>query len=179
MSLAVKWNNEHKQRWANIDRLAEQNRWNREAKAEVLIAPKPEPIPEPEPEPIEDGWAEQQITKHKPVWFSVISATKLTPRGAPTIRTIQRATCDVYGVKLNDLLSARRTANVVIPRHVSMYLAKELTALSYPRIGRATGDRDHTVAIYAHNKIKMQIARDKKLAANVRCLISMFAGASR
>jgi len=167
MSLAVKWNNEHKQRWANIDRLAEQNRWNREAKAEVLIAPKPEPIPEPEPEPIEDGWAEQQITKHKPVWFSVISATKLTPRGAPTIRTIQRATCDVYGVKLNDLLSARRTANVVMPRMVSVYLAKELTRLSWIRIGRATGGRDHSSAIHAHRKIAHLLKSDEKLADRV------------
>lgn len=179
MSLAVKWNNEHKQRWANIDRLAEQNRWNRKVKAEVLIAPKPVPIPEPEPEPIEDGWVERQTQKYKQPFFSIVSAVKVTPTGQPTIRTIQRATCDVYGIKMRDLLSARRTANLVLPRHVSMYLARELTSLSYPRIARATGDRDHTVAIYAHNKIKMQIASDKKLAANVRCLISMFAGASR
>lgn len=167
MSLAVKWNNEHKQRWANIDRLAEQNRWNRKAKAEVLIAPKPEPIPEPEPEPIEDGWVEQQITKHKPVWFSVVSATKLTPRGAQTIRTIQRATCDVYDVKLNDLLSARRTWNVVLPRQVSMYLAKELTRLSYPQIGRATGDRDHSTSINAHRKIERLLKSNDGLAAKV------------
>lgn len=167
MSLAVKWNNEHKQRWANIDRLAEQNRWNREAKAEVLIAPKPVPTPEPEPETVEDGWVERQAQKHKQPFFSIVSAVKVTPTGQPTIRTIQRATCDVYGVKLNDLLSARRTADIVIPRHVSMYLAKELTSLSYPRIARATGDRDHTVAIYAHGKIDRLLKSDDVLAARV------------
>lgn len=165
MNLAIKWNNEHKQRWANIDRLAEQNRWNRKAKAEVLIAPKPEPIPEPEP--VEDGWVERQTQKHKQPFFSIVSAVKVTPTGQPTIRTIQRATCDVYGIKLNDLLSARRTADIVRPRQVSMYLAKELTSLSLPRIGRATGDRDHTTALHAHRKIAHLLKSDEKLADRV------------
>lgn len=167
MSLAVKWNNEHKQRWANIDRLAEQNRWNRKAKAEVLIAPKPESTPGPEPEPVDDGLVERQTQKHKRPFFSIVSAVKVTPTGQPTIRTIQRATCDVYGVKMHDLLSARRTANIVRPRQVSMYLAKELTSLSLPRIGRATGDRDHTTVLHAHRKIERLLKSDDVLAARV------------
>lgn len=118
-------------------------------------------------EEVKDEWADRQIKYHKPFWFSVFSATKLTPKGQPTIRTIQRATCDVFGVKMNDILSARRSANVTLPRMVSVYLAKEMTSLSWIRIGRATGGRDHSTAINAHRKIEKLLRSDAQIAANV------------
>jgi hypothetical protein len=160
MSLAVELHQAHKARLAAIAAKAAEH----EAKKQAALY---EPKPKPEPEPIDDGWVEQQITKHKPLWFSVISATKLTPTGQPTIRSIQRATCDVYGVKLNDLLSARRTTDIAMIRQVSMYLAKELTSLSWIRIGFATGRRDHTTAIHAHRKIRRLLKTDEMLAERI------------
>lgn len=139
------------------------------------VAPSSDPAPEPDPE-VE--WAARQIEEHKPFWFSVVDCIKLTPRGNPTIRAIQLATCEAYGVTMNDILSARRTWNVVLPRQVSMYLAKELTALSYPRIARATGDRDHTTALHGFRKIEALIKKDEELAAKVAMIRGQFNEAS-
>jgi hypothetical protein len=162
MSLAVELHQAHKARLAAIAAKAAEH----EAKKQAALY-EPKPKPEPEPEPIDDGWVEQQITKHKPLWFSIVKVTRLTPEGNLPIRAIQQATCDVYGVTLNDLLSERRHAAIVIPRHVSMYLARELTALSLARIARATGDRDHTVAVHAFRKITQLIQTDSNLADKI------------
>ncbi len=68
---------------------------------------------------------------------------------APSLRSIQKLTCRTFGIHLNDLLSNQRTFKVVLPRHVSFVLARALTGLSFPAIGRATGHRDHSAVLYA------------------------------
>jgi len=170
MSLALQYHNENK---AIHQRIAAKAAEHEASKRTALVAElkeccEPKPKPEPVPEPIEDGWVNRQISgERKQLWFSVLSAVKVTPSGALCIRTIQRTVCDVYGVEMSDLLSARRTANVVRPRQVSMYLARELTALSLPRIARATGDRDHTTTYHAHRKIERLLKSDDELAAKI------------
>lgn len=59
-----------------------------------------------------------------------------------------------YGVRFNDLLSPRRTKNLAFPRHVAMYLVKELTELTLTEIGGCFGGRDHSTVLHAVNKIK-------------------------
>ena len=66
---------------------------------------------------------------------------------------IQRMVARQYNVSRADLLSSRRTANVVRPRQVAMYLAKTLTLRSLPEIGRRFGGRDHTTVLHAVRKI--------------------------
>jgi chromosomal replication initiation ATPase DnaA len=121
-----------------------------------------------------DKWVEYQIEKNKPLWFSIVSHIKVTRLGGPHIRDIQKATCEVFGISLRDLLSARRSNIFVLPRHVSMYLAKELTTLSFPRIARATGDRDHTVALYAVRKITDLLKVDDDLRSKVETVRALF-----
>lgn len=121
-----------------------------------------------------DKWAEYQIEKHKPLWFSITRHIKVSRLNGPNIRAIQRATCDVYGVDLHDLLSERRSDEIVLPRHVSMYLAKKLTGLSSTRIARATGNRDHTTALHAFRKIENLIKTDDELAAHVAMIRERF-----
>ena len=65
------------------------------------------------------------------------------------IEDIQRVVARQYNVSRSDLLSSRRTANVVRPRQVAMYLAKTLTLRSLPEIGRRFGGRDHTTVLHA------------------------------
>ena len=65
------------------------------------------------------------------------------------IEDIQRIVARQYNVSRADLLSSRRTANVVRPRQVAMYLAKTLTLRSLPEIGRRFGGRDHTTVLHA------------------------------
>ena len=70
-----------------------------------------------------------------------------------TIRKIQDAVCTFYGVRRLDMVSQRRTEKVVRPRHIAMYLAREMTVRSFPEIGRAFGGRDHTTIMHAVDKI--------------------------
>src|SRR5262249_18953491 len=80
------------------------------------------------------------------------------------IEDIQRVVARQYNVSRADLLSSRRTANVVRPRQVAMYLAKTLTLRSLPEIGRRFGGRDHTTVLHAVRKIENLVTTDTALA---------------
>lgn len=70
------------------------------------------------------------------------------------IDNIQRVVCEYYKIKMNDMVSKRRSRSVARPRQVAMALAKELTNHSLPEIGEAFGGRDHTTVLHACRKIK-------------------------
>src|SRR5947209_1971911 len=86
------------------------------------------------------------------------------------IEDIQRVVARQYNVSRSDLLSSRRTANVVRPRQVAMYLAKTLTLRSLPEIGRRFGGRDHTTVLHAVRKIEALVAKDVALSEEVESL---------
>jgi chromosomal replication initiator protein len=86
------------------------------------------------------------------------------------IEDIQRIVARHYNVSRGDLLSSRRTANVVRPRQVAMYLAKTLTLRSLPEIGRRFGGRDHTTVLHAVRKIEHLVGADTALAEEVETL---------
>jgi chromosomal replication initiator protein len=86
------------------------------------------------------------------------------------IEDIQRIVARHYNVSRGDLLSSRRTANVVRPRQVAMYLAKTLTLRSLPEIGRRFGGRDHTTVLHAVRKIEHLVGNDTALAEEVESL---------
>jgi chromosomal replication initiator protein len=86
------------------------------------------------------------------------------------IEEIQRIVARQYNVSRADLLSSRRTANVVRPRQVAMYLAKQLTLRSLPEIGRRFGGRDHTTVLHAVRKIENLVNNDTSLAEEIEIL---------
>jgi chromosomal replication initiator protein len=86
------------------------------------------------------------------------------------IEDIQRVVARQYNVSRSDLLSSRRTANVVRPRQVAMYLAKTLTLRSLPEIGRRFGGRDHTTVLHAVRKIEGLVGNDMALAEEIEVL---------
>ena len=86
------------------------------------------------------------------------------------IEDIQRVVARQYNVSRSDLLSSRRTANVVRPRQVAMYLSKTLTLRSLPEIGRRFGGRDHTTVLHAVRKIEGLVGKDPVLADEVELL---------
>jgi chromosomal replication initiator protein len=86
------------------------------------------------------------------------------------IEDIQRIVARHYNVSRGDLLSSRRTANVVRPRQVAMYLAKTLTLRSLPEIGRRFGGRDHTTVLHAVRKIENLVGADTSLAEEIESL---------
>lgn len=90
-----------------------------------------------------------------------------------TIDDIQRRVAEHYGLKLGDMLSARRAVEVARPRQVAMYLAKKLTPRSLPEIGRRFGGRDHTTVMHAVKRIDELRAKDPELDADVALLSRM------
>jgi len=86
------------------------------------------------------------------------------------IEDIQRIVARQYNVSRADLLSSRRTANVVRPRQVAMYLSKVLTLRSLPEIGRRFGGRDHTTVLHAVRKIENLAGHDTAFAEEIEAL---------
>jgi chromosomal replication initiator protein len=66
-------------------------------------------------------------------------------------------------MKIEDFKARKRTKAVAFPRQVAMYLSRELTDFSLPKIGEAFGGRDHTTVIHAHEKISQAIQEDQEL----------------
>jgi chromosomal replication initiator protein len=89
------------------------------------------------------------------------------------IEDIQKLVATRYNVSRADILSERRTAAVVKPRQIAMYLAKALTPRSLPEIGRRFGGRDHTTVLHAVRKIEKAIAEDRTLHDEVDLLKRM------
>ncbi len=86
------------------------------------------------------------------------------------IDDIQKLVASHYNISRADILSSRRTANVVRPRQIAMYLSKVLTLRSLPEIGRRFGGRDHTTVLHAVRKIEELVGKDKSLAEIVDLL---------
>ena len=80
-----------------------------------------------------------------------------------TMQDIQQRVGDYYGLKLEDFKARKRTKAVAFPRQIAMYLSRELTDYSLPKIGDAFGGRDHTTVIHAHEKISQLIKVDQDL----------------
>jgi len=80
---------------------------------------------------------------------------------AVTISRIQEAVSDRFGLSVTELCSPRRSQAVAYPRQVAMYLSRELTDASLPKIGKEFGGRDHTTVIHATTKITRLISEDR------------------
>jgi chromosomal replication initiator protein len=80
-----------------------------------------------------------------------------------TIRRIQEEVSDRFGLSLPELCGDKRSQNIVYPRQVAMYLSRELTDSSLPKIGKEFGGRDHTTVIHATSKIARLIREDRSV----------------
>ncbi len=93
-------------------------------------------------------------------------------RRAVTIEQIQRKVAEHYDVRLADMTSKRRPANIAFPRQVAMYLARELTNSSLNDIGDAFGGKDHGTVIHACKLIKRRIDEDEQTRHTIKMLDS-------
>jgi chromosomal replication initiator protein len=80
-----------------------------------------------------------------------------------SIERIQQLVCERFSVDLDELTGDRRSQNIVYPRQVAMYLSRELTDSSLPKIGKHFGGRDHTTVIHATSKIARLIREDRSV----------------
>ena len=85
-----------------------------------------------------------------------------------SIADIQRAVGEHFNVKLDDFKAKKRTKSVAYPRQIAMYLSRELTDSSLPKIGEEFGGRDHTTVIHAHEKISKLMQTDAQLQEHIK-----------
>ena len=71
-----------------------------------------------------------------------------------SIASIQQKVSKYYQISLTDLKGKKRVRQIVLPRQIAMYLSRELTSTSLPKIGKEFGGKDHTTVIHAHGKDK-------------------------
>jgi len=86
------------------------------------------------------------------------------------IDKIQSEVGKFYGVSVKEMKGSRRVQNIVLARQVAMYLTRELTDNSLPKIGREFGGKDHTTVIHAHGKIKTMIESDDNLRLEIESI---------
>ena len=88
-----------------------------------------------------------------------------------TITSLQKAVAEHFDIRMEEMRAKRRTKGVAFPRQVAMYLARELTDASLPRIGAEFGGRDHTTVMHACDRVKEAIAQDPQFAARLKKLV--------
>ncbi|MGB9886104.1 MAG: chromosomal replication initiator protein DnaA [Moorellales bacterium] len=88
-----------------------------------------------------------------------------------TIPVIQRLVASYFNLRPEDLRAKKRSRNVALPRQIAMYLCREFTEYSLPRIGEAFGGRDHTTVIHACEKISRDLKNDPLLQQTLRDLV--------
>ncbi len=121
--------------------------------------------------------AANQLTK-EPITVALAERTLqdlIRNRETPRVRIedILKIVARHYKVPRNDLLSSRRSRDVVRPRQIAMYLAKSLTARSLPEIGRRFGGRDHTTVLHSVRKVEQLMSQDGELTQEIELLKRM------
>lgn len=97
----------------------------------------------------------------------LLPATRAKP---VTITAIQRAVAEFFDIRVEDMRAKRRTKAVAFPRQVAMYLSREITDSSLPRIGEEFGGRDHTTVMHACDRVRTSLQQDTHLAASLKRL---------
>lgn len=84
-----------------------------------------------------------------------------------TVKVVQKYICEKYEVTVDEMLSKKRTKSIAYPRQLAMYISRELTDLSLPKIGQEFGGRDHTTVIHAHKKITELMKTDQDVLTEI------------
>ncbi len=87
-----------------------------------------------------------------------------------TIRLIQEIVSEYFNLRIEDFKAKKRTRAVAFPRQIAMFLSRELTDSSLPKIGEEFGGRDHTTVIHAFEKIKLDLKNDPTLKNTVEAI---------
>lgn len=84
-----------------------------------------------------------------------------------TVKSIQQLIAKKYNITVEEILSKKRTKSIAFPRQIAMYMAREMTDMSLPKIGEEFGGRDHTTIIHGHKKITEEIKQDQTIASEI------------
>jgi chromosomal replication initiator protein len=95
-----------------------------------------------------------------------------------SIHEIQQATCDAFGLSVDELVSSSRAGNVSWPRQVAMYLARELTDETLPAIGRKFGGRNHATVLHAYRRAQARMTAEPDAFNTVQAITRRLEGTS-
>lgn len=87
-----------------------------------------------------------------------------------SVNHVQKVICDHFGLRLEEMNGKKRTRNIAFPRQIAMFLTRELTDLSLPRIGEAFGGRDHTTVLHACDRVNEEIEKSSDLKSTLERL---------
>ncbi|MFW5998421.1 MAG: chromosomal replication initiator protein DnaA [bacterium] len=85
-----------------------------------------------------------------------------------TIDLIKKVVANYYNIKLENMISKKRTQKIAFPRQIAMYLARELTDSSLPQIGEEFGGRDHTTVIHSYKKIEKKYEEERDFRNTIK-----------
>lgn len=142
MSLAVELHKAHKERLARIDRAVAHRAICAKAAKEAAKTAELEKY-------LSSFTRANPSSKPGVDWFEVVEDLHPEQVRKVSVDEIQRAVCQHFGLTKIELLSRRRTNDVVIPRQIAMYFCKQLTTRSLVEIGRKFGGMDHTSVLHA------------------------------
>ena len=91
-----------------------------------------------------------------------------------TSKAIQTAVADYFGIETEDLISQKRTRDLVQPRQIAMYMCRELTQMSYSNIAQAFNREDHTTVIHACRQIEKTLAANGEDRQTITLLLDQF-----
>jgi chromosomal replication initiator protein len=127
-----------------------------------------------------DSWLDLAKTRKAGWRTETLSAEQIDAEGCytplrqlvirPKLSSILKATAEHFGVRERDLLSPRRIQPLTRYRQTAMYFMREFAQKSYPQIGKAVGNRDHTTAMHAHYAVLRHAKNDPVFADEVRAL---------
>lgn len=91
-------------------------------------------------------------------------------KNSVSIATIQKQVAAFYNITQGDILGKKRVKQIVVPRQIAMYLSRELTDYSLPKIGNEFGGKDHTTVLHAIDKIETELKTDSQLQREIHKL---------
>ena len=102
---------------------------------------------------------------------NILSSLSTQPRqGITNPKQLIKVIAEFYELKMDELLGESRTKRLALPRQIAMYLLREELNVSYPTIGMELGNRDHTTAIHAYNKIKGEVETESRIKQEIEMI---------
>ncbi len=133
------------------------------------------PLPGIERRSLEQRALEIEIKAIEPESLPVEICILPIPKPRLTAEAIKRVVCKHFVISHTDMISHRRERKYHRPRMVAMYLARELTTLGYPTLGRLFGDRDHTSVMHSVQLANKLIAANDPISRDITFLREMLA----
>ena len=104
--------------------------------------------------------------------FAATNNSQKTKRTISSKKIIE-AVVKYYNLEMSNIIGDSRKKEFALPRQIAMYLMREDVDISYPTIGREVGNRDHTTAIHAYNKINKEIGHNERIKADIKLIRDM------